>query len=82
MLKFIILEGELCSPDQIIISVEQELLIKISGGHTCALISLLYLYFVCNVEYPKDCKNAYLFLQRYVLKVFDNVTPSLLFKVV
>ena len=42
------------------------------GRHTEALISLLLLYFVFNVEYPKKCLNLYLFLQRYILKVYDR----------
>ena len=55
MPPFIIFEGKLCSPDNIFISGEQELLIKIKGGggHTEALITFLLLYFVCYVEYPK-----------------------------
>ena len=56
----------------IFISREQELLIKTNGGHTEALITFLLLYFVCNVENPKECLNVYLFLQRYILKVCDN----------
>ena len=70
------LRGELRSPDNIFISGEQELLKKINGGgggrHTEALITLLLLYFVFNVEYPKKCLNLYLFLQRYILKVYDR----------
>ena len=56
----------------IFISREQELLIKTNGGHTEALITFLLLYFVCNVENPKECLNVYLFLQRYILKVCDS----------
>ena len=72
MPPFIIFEGKLCSPDNIFISGEQELLIKINGGHTEALITFLLLYFVCYVEYPKECVNVYLFLQKYILKVYDS----------
>ena len=42
------------------------------GAHTEALITMLLLYFVCNVEYPKECFNVFLFLQRYILKVYDS----------
>ena len=42
------------------------------GGHTEALITFLLLYFVCYVEYPKECVNVYLFLQKYILKVYDS----------
>ena len=42
------------------------------GGHIEVLITLLLLYFVCNVEYPKEFLNLHLFLQRYILKVYDS----------
>ena len=45
---------------------------KWGGGHTEALITFLLLYFVCYVEYPKECVNVYLFLQKYILKVYDS----------
>ena len=32
----------------------------------------LLLYFVCYVEYPKECVNVYLFLQKYILKFYDS----------
>lgn len=41
-------------------------------AHTEALITMLLLYFVCNVEYPKECLNVFLFLQRYIFKVYDS----------
>ena len=72
MPPFIVFEGKLCYPKIIFISGEQELLIKINGGHTEALITFLLLYFVCYVEYPKECVNVYLFLQKYILKVYDS----------
>ena len=66
------LRGKLCSPKIIFISGEQELLIKINGGHTEAPITFLLLYFVCYVQYPKECVNVHLFLERYILKVYDS----------
>ena len=72
MPPFIIFEGKLCSPDIIFISWEQELLIKINGGHTEAAISLLLLYLLCYVQYPKECVNVHLSLRRYILKVYDS----------
>ena len=41
MSLFIIFEGGVHSPDDIYISVEQEILLKINGGHTSALTMLL-----------------------------------------
>ena len=72
MPPFIIFEGKLCSPDNIFISGEQELLIKINGGVHRSVDYFLLLYFVCYVEYPKECVNVYLFLQKYILKVYDS----------
>ena len=72
MPPFIIFEWKLCSPDNIFISGQQELLIEINGGHTEALITFSLLYFVCYVEYPKECVNVYLLLQSYILKNEDN----------
>ena len=73
MPPFIVFEGEVHSPDDIFISAEQEILLKINGGHTSALTTLLLIYFVCNIQYPKECMNVYTFLQRYILNVYDSV---------
>ena len=67
---------ELHSPDDIYLGAEQEILLKINGGHTSALTASLPVYFVCNtcIQYPKECMNVYMFLQRYVLNVYESVT--------
>ena len=46
------------------------------GGHTSALTASLPVYFVCNtcIQYPKECMNVYMFLQRNVLNVYESVT--------
>ena len=70
---FIIFEGELHSPDGIYLSAEQEILLKINGGLTSApLTMLLLVYFVCNIQYPKECMNVYMFLERYV-NIYESV---------
>lgn len=70
-------KGAVHSPDDVFISGEQDLLLKMNGGHTSALITLLFLYFVCNIQYPKECMNLYIYsvggAQRYVLNVYDSV---------
>ena len=73
MTPFIIFEGQLQAPDDIYLSGERNLLLKVNGGHTSALVTLLLIYFVCNIEYPKECRNTYFFLQREVLNVYDSV---------
>ena len=67
---------ELHSPDDIYLGAEQEILLKINGGHTSALTASLPVNFVCNtcIQYPKECMNIYMFLQRYVLNVYESVT--------
>ena len=71
MTPSIIFEGQLQAPDDTYFSVERNLLLKVNGGHTSALVteSLLLIYFVCNIEYPKELRSAetHLFLQREVL---------------
>ena len=67
MTTLIIFEGQLQAPDNIYLSGKRNLLIKVNGGHTSALVTLLLIYFMCNREYPKECRNSYLFLQREVL---------------
>ncbi|CAB4011852.1 Hypothetical predicted protein [Paramuricea clavata] len=37
-----------------------------------AVESMMLLYYVCTLEYPKECFNTFLFLQRQVLKVYDT----------
>ena len=69
---FIIFEGELHSPDDIYLSAEQEILLKINGELTSALTMLLLVYFVCNIQYPKECMNVYMFLERYV-SIYESV---------
>ena len=52
MTPFIIFEGQPQAPDDIYLSGERNLLLKVNGGHTSALVTLLLIYFVCNIEYP------------------------------
>ena len=57
MPPFIIFEWKLCSLDNIFISGEQELLIKINGGHIGALITFFIVVFcvLCGVS-ERMCK--------------------------
>ena len=50
MTPFIIFEGQLQTPDDTYFSVERNLLLKVNGGHTSALVTLLLMYFVCNIR--------------------------------
>ena len=76
MAPFLIIEGQLQTPDDIYLSGERNLFLKVNGGHTSALVTLLLIYFVCNIEYPKECRNSYLFLQREVLNGQCQTIPT------
>ena len=58
MTPFIICEGQLEAPDDIYLSAERNLLLKVNGGHTSALDTLLLIYFVCIMEYPKELRST------------------------
>jgi hypothetical protein len=42
------------------------------SGLLDALESMMLLYYVCNLEYPNECFNTFLFLQRQVMKVHST----------
>ena len=58
--------------DKISIAGEKRVLLD-ADDVVSAVSSLMFMYYVCNLEYPKECFNTFLFLQRAVLKVFDRV---------
>ena len=67
--------------DRIYIAGEKRVLMELDNI-VAAVSCLMFMYYVCNLEYPKECFNTFLFLQRTVLKVFDCVkvpTKVLLF---
>ena len=58
--------------NKIYIAGEKHILMELDNvidGVSC----LMFVYYVCNLEYPKQCFNTFLFLQRAILKVFDRV---------
>ena len=57
---------------EISIAAERQVLVETDDVVT-GIISLLFLYYVCNFEYPKQCHNTFMFLQRKVLNVCDRV---------
>ncbi len=58
--------------DKISIAGEKMVLLD-ADDVVSAVSSLMFICYVCNLEYPKECFNTFLFLQRAVLKVFDRV---------
>ena len=72
MSPFLIICGSIVDPDEeMMVAGENELLLNASGILE-AVEMMLMVYYVCNMAYPKECLNTYLFLQRSVLKVFDS----------
>lgn len=58
--------------NDIFIGGENQVLME-TDNIVAAVTSLMFIYYVCNLEYPKQCFNTFLFLQRAVLKIFDRV---------
>ena len=57
--------------NKIYIAGEKRILMELDNvidGVSC----LMFVYYVCNLEYPKQCFNTFLFLQR-AISVFDRV---------
>ena len=69
------------SVNRIFIAAEKRILME-ADDILAAVSSLMFIYYICNLEYPKQCFDTFLFLQRAVLKLFDRVkvpTKVLLF---
>lgn len=73
MAPFLVIDGTMEDPQPTDVSVvaENRVLLK-SMKLLDALESMLLIYYVCNIEYPKECLNTFLFLQRMAMKVFDT----------
>ena len=57
-------------PHETSVVAENQVIFK-DVGFLDGIKSMMMLYYVCNLEYPKECLNTFLFLQRQVLKVHD-----------
>ena len=69
---FLVVGNSLLEPTEFFIAGEQEVIMSISGGIVHAVGVLMFLYYVCNLQYPKECYNTFLFMQRTILKVYDT----------
>ena len=73
MAPFLIFNGSLEEPrGDISVAAENRVILQDATGIIEATLSLMFLYYVCNLEYPKECFNTFFFLQRHALKVFDT----------
>ena len=58
---------------EIFIAAEQKIIMKLPTGCMIEAIKcLLFTYYICNLQYPAECANVYIFMQRRFLKVFDQ----------
>lgn len=73
MTPFLVFGGALEEPqlDQVAIVAENQVLLH-ADGLLESIELMMMLYYVCNIEYPKEIFNTLFFLQRQVLQVFDT----------
>ena len=51
------------------IIAENRLILEAMGLVT--LESMMFLYYICNLEYPKECVNTFILIQRMIMNVYD-----------
>ena len=71
---FIIPIGGTCQntlTDETAVVAENQVLLK-NLGFLDAVESMLMIYYVCNLEYPKECFSTFLILQRQAMRVHDT----------
>ena len=74
MSSFIFFGGTLVEPEEeMAIAAENEVLLLVEGLLQ-AVEPLMCMYYVCNIQYPKNGLNTFIFLQRNILKAYDTVT--------
>ena len=72
MAPFLIFNGCLEEPGEQSVAAENKLILPDATDIIKATELLMFWYYVCNLEYPKECFNTFFFLQRHALKVFDT----------
>ena len=70
MSPFIVFGGTFVEPEEeMVIAAENVVLLQVEGMFQ-AVESLICMYYVCNIQYPKECLNTFVFLQRNILKAY------------
>ena len=41
-------------------------------GLVDALESMMFLYYICNLDYRKECANTFILIQRMIMNVYDT----------
>ena len=58
---------------EIFISAEQKIIMRLPTGCMIEAVKcLLFTYYICNLQYPAECANVYIVMQRRFLKLFDQ----------
>lgn len=68
--------GELFSSSEVYVVAEQQILIECCEFLE-ALTTLIGLYFVCNIKYPREAEKTFIFFQTYCLKLSSEKIPSI-----
>ena len=63
MSPFLIFGGSVVEPaGEFSIASERDVLMSISGGVIDAVGAMTFMYYVCNLEFPKECSNIFLII--------------------
>ena len=73
MAPFLLISGTSDEPQPDDVSIIGENRVILGGmGLVDALEAMMFLFYVCNLQYPKECTNTFILIQRMVMKVFDT----------
>ena len=73
MAPFLLIYGTMEEPqpsDEAIIAENRVILEAM--GLVDALESMMFLYYICNLDYPKECANTFILIQRMIMNVYDT----------
>lgn len=71
--------GQLCDIDPLYIAAEGKVMAKLSGtsvGLPMALVLLIGVFYIFNIEYPAKAKNMYIFLEAILMDNNDAARKS------
>ena len=63
--------------EEMVIAAENEVPLQVEGILQ-AVESLMCMYYVCNIQYPNECLNTFIFLERNILKAYTVPTKVLI----
>ena len=73
MAPFLLIGGTMEEPQPSDVAIIAENRAILEGmGLVDALESMMFLYYICNLEYPKECANTFILIQRMIMNVYDT----------